>query len=300
MGRYKFIILLIIINCFLFFTSCQSNDQSSFSPKQVEPSQQDNYIKESITPSPNVNGKQPKPIENITWYPRQHKYLAQLWGKNVVDSSFIDSMNGWMIARQEQGKVVSDVDIFQTKDGGSTWSKIAISDESVPAPDKNGNTPSGTLPISYEIEWISFLDENTGWVSGSTMYGKLNSPCIYITHDGGHTWKNTKLLIPDSAKRWIDNATSISIMPIQFFTRSDGFFILDIYKGEIKRRYLYITHDSGDSWGAIYEITEPEQKVGTSANLSWNFSIPESTKVTIGSDIWIADTDLINWKKQSN
>ena len=68
--------------------------------------------------------------------------------------SFVDSSLGFILSQNGL--------IFRTTDGGNSWLKKYTS-------------------ISNDLSFISFVNENDGWVAGTNQ--------ISYTHDGGETWK---------------------------------------------------------------------------------------------------------------
>ena len=70
------------------------------------------------------------------------------------------------------------VGIFHTTDGGQNWTEV--SDTEHP-----GGLPHGGLKSG-----ISFKDAKNGWATGEDA---SDTPWLYMTHDGGHTWSKQSL-----------------------------------------------------------------------------------------------------------
>lgn len=66
------------------------------------------------------------------------------------------------------------VGIFHTTDGGQSWTEISDTEHA-------GGLPRGGLKTG-----ISFKDVHNGWATGEDA---SNTPWLYMTSDGGHTWK---------------------------------------------------------------------------------------------------------------
>jgi photosystem II stability/assembly factor-like uncharacterized protein len=93
-------------------------------------------------------------------------------------------VTGQVFGREESLRDLSFVDmdfaavagpggtVFKTLDGGRTWQSIGY--------------PS--LPGSYFIEGLKFIDRNTGWVTGQD-YAYGSPPSTYRTTDGGASWE---------------------------------------------------------------------------------------------------------------
>ncbi len=76
------------------------------------------------------------------------------------------------------------VGIFHTTDGGQNWTEVSDTEHA-------GGLPHGGLKTG-----ISFKDVHTGWATGEDA---SNTPWLYMTNDGGHTWNQQALpLLSDS------------------------------------------------------------------------------------------------------
>jgi hypothetical protein len=75
--------------------------------------------------------------------------------------TFLDVYNGWMLADLGVGAGSNMVAIFQTKDGGATWTQTYTNDPS--APDASASLPLGGLKAD-----LVPLNKQTAWVTGVT------------------------------------------------------------------------------------------------------------------------------------
>ena len=64
------------------------------------------------------------------------------------------------------------MELFQTSDGGATWLSVYNNDPTRP-------DSSNSLPLSGIKNGMTFLDANTGWVTGTTTSGW---GCISVRH----------------------------------------------------------------------------------------------------------------------
>jgi photosystem II stability/assembly factor-like uncharacterized protein len=84
---------------------------------------------------------------------------------------FIDPQHGWlMIATPTTNVFTSAGQLFQTADGGVTWTAL-------PAP------PSGHP--------VRFINLSTGWTVGGASFDQL-----YLTRDGGQSWQQLRVTVP--------------------------------------------------------------------------------------------------------
>lgn len=147
---------------------------------------------------------------------------------------FIDAQHGWLLTLPVGGGVGDiPVDLFRTTNGGASWVKI----QSI-----RGAAPPGELPGGQSIT-LSFLNASTGWATGTGDVTQNNFFWLYVTHDGGFTWKHQTLPLPAGVTQGF-----FSITPPTFFNARDG--VLPVSIGTANTSYLdvYVTHDGGDSW----------------------------------------------------
>ena len=146
---------------------------------------------------------------------------------------FLDATNGRALADRGARAGAEAVEFFQTSDGGVTWTSRFHNDSSQPG-------SSGSLPLDGIKNGMTFLDANTGWVTGSIP--EDGQVYLYVTQDGGVSWAQQSLPLPAAyaAYRYLTQT------PI--FFGKDGFLPLMIYKPGQTDFTFYTTHDSGLSW----------------------------------------------------
>lgn len=89
-----------------------------------------------------------------------------------ISLDFVDRQHGWLaVATQTNNASVSSGQLFQTADGGMTWSAL-------PPP------PSGHP--------VRFINLTIGWNVGRGS----NFDQLYVTRDGGHSWQQQRVPIP--------------------------------------------------------------------------------------------------------
>ncbi len=103
----------------------------------------------------------------ITWKSSQVKVDQPL----SISFDFIDPQRGWlMVATQAASPFGSAGQLFQTVDGGVTWSALPV--------------PPGGHPVR-------FVDLGTGWIVAGANFDQL-----YVTRDGGRSWHQLQVTIP--------------------------------------------------------------------------------------------------------
>lgn len=167
----------------------------------------------------------------------QHWTRSVMQGYLPVQVVFTDGQHGWLL--NDHGDASSagrSADVFRTSDGNATWTKVASSGPST------GNR-AGVLPYGAGKWGIGALDASTAWVAGS-LYNS-SAPGVYVTHDGGATWRPQALGLPAGAPSDLGAITG----PPVFFNSQDG--ILPAYFASTANSplmYVYVTHDGGANW----------------------------------------------------
>jgi photosystem II stability/assembly factor-like uncharacterized protein len=179
-----------------------------------------------------------------TWQPSNTPFGgAQLF--------FLDAQNGWALFVPSAGAGSAEADVFQTADGGQTWSEVYKMDTSQPE-------AAGGLPLAGSKNGLSFRDPQHGWVTGSEpMDGYA---WLFATQDGGRTWQHQDLALPKGYE-----SAMLSIDPPVFFTAQDGLLPVDLY-ADSTSKVFYTTHDGGRSWsattiinhGGLYDFPNPQ------------------------------------------
>ncbi|WP_380024413.1 WD40/YVTN/BNR-like repeat-containing protein [Effusibacillus consociatus] len=137
---------------------------------------------------------------------------------------FRDTVHGWTGRSSDQwGNYPDNLWLVKTRDGGKTWF--------------HQNLP---FPEDCKSNWKfihapQFFDTKNGVLPVTFSHPK-NAFMLYITEDGGETWKQTKML---------DNIGDGYAMAVTFKDRNHGW----AFGGD--RSKLYKTTDGGTSWAEI-------------------------------------------------
>lgn len=124
----------------------------------------------------------------------------------LISVSFIDSLRGWVISGG--GSASDHAEILRTIDGGNNWT---VQD----------------WGSQYDLRGIFFINARRGFLLGNITGGGYG---VYLTNDGGNTWKATYL-------------GSSTLYDIKFINNDIGFIV-----GACGR--IYKTNDSGATWNA--------------------------------------------------
>ena len=161
------------------------------------------------------------------------------WSKITVPFSsgglhFLDEKNGWILADLGVGAGSNAVAVFQTTNGGTTWTQKYTNDP-------NGTNAGDSLPLGGLKSGLTPLNMQTAWVSG-VVYSD-GTVYLYRTEDGGANWSQvTTLTLPAEAQH-----AQVSFSPIQFVSAQDAFLAVNIPSDQIQLA-VYVSHDAGNTW----------------------------------------------------
>ena len=146
---------------------------------------------------------------------------------------FLDASRGRALADRGVGLGSNSVEMFQTSDGGATWLSVFNNDPTRP-------DSSGSLPLSGIKNGMTFLDANTGWVTGTRPVG--GEVYLFVTQDGGVSWERQSIPLPIGYE-------TFQYMPLApYFFENDGFLPLMIYLSDSTALTFFTTHDGGTNW----------------------------------------------------
>jgi photosystem II stability/assembly factor-like uncharacterized protein len=144
--------------------------------------------------------------------------------------SFINPGEGWLLAEGVAYSGHTGGDIYRSSDGGTSWVKVG----------------------GCACTDIAYLNSTTGWIAGMDIAS--DSLWLFVTRDGGRTWRHQEMPLPNEVKVaphwWISSPQP----PPKFFTARDGllsvFYTLqdDSYEPTGIQFVLHATHDGGITW----------------------------------------------------
>ncbi len=151
------------------------------------------------------------------------------------DIQFLDSNNGWVLADLGVATGSNAVAVYQTTDGGTTWTQKYTNDP-------NNANAGESLPLGGLKAGIAPVNMQTAFVYGVTY--SPATPYIFRTDDGGVTWSEFTLPLPGG----IDNfELSIDQDQMKFVSATDGFVAMRL-TGDFYQLAVYVTRDGGNTW----------------------------------------------------
>ncbi|HSL42128.1 MAG TPA: hypothetical protein VK897_01775 [Anaerolineales bacterium] len=151
------------------------------------------------------------------------------------DLSFVNASEGWMLADLGVGAGSNAVAVFQTTDGGATWSQTYTNDPNDPESGDSlplGGIKADLVPINMQTAWV-----------GGVVYSP-GTPYFYRTGNGGRTWVPVPLELADGAE---ELELGINEDQIKFVSADVGFMALYM-AGEAPRTAIYTTNNGGNTW----------------------------------------------------
>ncbi len=144
---------------------------------------------------------------------------------------FVGREDGWFsLSSAALGS--STMDVFRTQNAGASWTHV-VATSFMPAPGQ-----SSDIPLGCDKNPAVFSDANTGWITASCNGG---SPFLYVSHDGGVSWRSEPLAIKHSEYGYTTN-------PPQFVTSSTGFMIGIEGTATAPVVTLFVTTNGGRTW----------------------------------------------------
>jgi photosystem II stability/assembly factor-like uncharacterized protein/diadenosine tetraphosphatase ApaH/serine/threonine PP2A family protein phosphatase len=148
---------------------------------------------------------------------------------------FLDDMNGFVLSGQPSGMNKQAVTLYQTSDGGATWTRKFTNNPLDPS-------ASDDIPFGGHKNGMAFHDTLHGWVGGD--YPSDGFIYLYATADGGVTWTQQSLDLPAGYE-----SAYINIQAPIFFPGSNS-AVLPVSMGLSggKDLFIYVSQDGGMTW----------------------------------------------------
>jgi photosystem II stability/assembly factor-like uncharacterized protein len=170
--------------------------------------------------------------------------------RNPSDLGFINASFGWVMVHLGAGMNHDYIAVFTTADGGKTWQRVLDPNNNA---DMMGCVKSG----------LTFNTTISGWLS-TNCPGLMPKLVFYHTSDGGATWIDTGLPVPEGklADFYAQSGIGCGIPQLDYSTARTLMLTLQCnnYNSNGAQAWLYTTGDGGNNW-ANYSLPLPYSKI---------------------------------------
>jgi photosystem II stability/assembly factor-like uncharacterized protein len=175
----------------------------------------------------------------------------------VKTINFVDDTHGWLAVSYGTAMGSEQVEIYQTINGGDTWTLVASSRQRTADGIPGGGIKTG----------LSFIDTNRGWLTG-LWYG--DTVWLYVTDDSGKTWKQQTIKVPSG---YPTEGGAVETQPPMFFGINTGILPL-AFHSQGQPVIFYLTDDKGMMWKATTPIKSTGDKsfIWSFANIKQGFA----------------------------
>ena len=121
------------------------------------------------------------------------------------------------------------------------------------------------------LDHIQFLDAETAWISGLTLFPLPQDPFLLLTTDGGETWRQRPIA---------NDYHPGTIQQFSFGNRTDGLLFIDRGPAESGDRYeRFASSDGGESWTIQEESTKPlKMPTAEAVPAEWRLRVDGATQ----------------------
>lgn len=188
-------------------------------------------------------------------------------GSQAVAMDFAGPDRGWLLESQGAAMGQNPVRVYETADGGATWSLLAAG-----------------LPAACDKGGMAFSPAGTGWITGDCVLGYQ----VLVSPDGGAQWAAAQLPLPSSACR--DGC--VAFQP-QF---AGDVTVLEIGSYPAAA-VLLVSTDAGESWQSepMPAAAGPYPRV-TFFGSADAIAVSAGAQGIIGTDFYLTSDGGLSWR----
>lgn len=157
----------------------------------------------------------------------------------VSDLSFISNDEGWIMSVESSSVGNQRKTLYRTLNGGKSWNAVM----QTPISTNNQGSNSKAIPEFGYVTDMTFASEQVGYV---TMQ-ELNSPKMYVTSDGGHSWSASKNFFNKIIDGTCDQYLS-SDLEFTGVTGNQGRITIACTRSHQYKYSGYTTQNHGETW----------------------------------------------------
>ena len=183
-------------------------------------------------------------------------------------ADFADFDHGWFATFGfDRGR--APFSLYSTSDGGAHWAELLTL-----GPDR----PESHGVRAGFITGFFFADARRGWV----MASEPGRPVLYMTEDGGQSWRNQEVTLPARA------ASDWNVFLARPVLRPDGAGVMAAFTEQPQASVMYSTSDGGRTWSPPHPLPASNEA---------QLAMPDATHVwgAIDSKLWASDDFGASW-----
>ncbi|HEX3076768.1 MAG TPA: hypothetical protein VHQ24_07900 [Lachnospiraceae bacterium] len=272
--RKKVVILLMVSLITILLSACHTSRNTSDNGSKVDDSASGTETSDSEEID-QFSTESDKEATQVGYTPIGVKVLKLDNEENDIDYIYINSKEGWKASYEYIGMFKENVTLYKTEDSGISWSELTSTVKD-----------NYTIPLSAKSGMI-FTDSKNGWIT--TEIPQPGYIGLYKTADGGATWEERTIVIPD-----VYSDIEFKTYPPVFFTLNDAILLSGTLEEDMEQ-LVYVTHDGGVSWTQVKENDD--------AMFQWNYAKNSSDgnasgwKITYNGKTW-RTVDAITWEQE--
>jgi hypothetical protein len=195
---------------------------------------------------------------------------------------FVDPDDGWFSVTGLAAAGSSAMYIYRTVDGGRKWSEVE-------ATSFMPTGANGDISIGCDKNPASFINARSGWVTAQCNGGEA---FLYVTNDGGLTWRTQSLGVSRSQASIFGYTTD----PPQFVSGSVGFMPGFAGGPPAARATVFVTTNGGSTWSPRESPDyDPDAFDFINADDGWLLISGSITAANSVTNLWVTDNAGRTW-----
>lgn len=192
---------------------------------------------------------------------------------------FLSANTGFVMTSLGAGMSKQAVAIYQSTNGGATWTRKYINDPTVTG-------AANTLPLGGQKSGMAFRDIWRGWIGGN--YPSPGYTYLYVTDNSGAAWKQVLLPLPSGY-----SGAFVTMKAPIFFGPFNAILPVSLVNGSNSDLYIYVTNDAGYKWVTTGFVRNGELPYTDFVTLNDGFVWDWSGKLHVTHNAGVTWTEII-------